>query len=143
MAAWVFWVIVAAIFAVGELLTMGFFLAPFAVGALAAALVDAIGGSFAVDIAAFVVVSVAVLTLLRPVARSHRRMPPSIRTGTAALVGRTGTVVTAIGTHGECGSVKIDGEIWSARALDEDQAIEAGTRVQVVEIKGAMALVTE
>jgi len=143
MAAWVFWVIVAAIFAVGEMLTLGFFLAPFSVGALAAALVDVIGGSFAVDLAAFVVVSVAVLTLLRPVARSHRRLPPSIRTGTAALVGRTGTVVTTIGTHGEPGSVKIDGEIWSARALDEDQAIEAGTRVQVVEIRGAMALVTE
>jgi membrane protein implicated in regulation of membrane protease activity len=142
MAAWVFWVIVAAIFAVGEMLTLGFFLAPFSVGALAAALVDVLGGSFAVDLAAFVVVSVVVLTLLRPVARSHRRMPPSIRTGTAALVGRTATVVTPIGVH-EPGSVKIDGEIWSARALDEDQAIEAGTRVQVVEIRGAMALVTE
>jgi membrane protein implicated in regulation of membrane protease activity len=142
MAAWVFWVIVAAIFAVGEMLTLGFFLAPFSVGALAAALVDVLGGSFALDLAAFVVVSVAVLTLLRPVARSHRRMPPSIRTGTAALVGRTGTVVTAIGIH-EPGSVKIDGEIWSARAFDEDQAIEAGKRVQVVEIRGAMALVTE
>jgi membrane protein implicated in regulation of membrane protease activity len=142
MAAWVFWVIVAAIFAVGEMLTLGFFLAPFSVGALAAALVDVLGGSFAVDLAAFVVVSVAVLTLLRPVARSHRRLPPSIRTGTAALVGRTGTVVTAIGAH-EPGSVKIDGEIWSARAFDEDQAIEAGKRVQVVEIRGAMALVTE
>jgi membrane protein implicated in regulation of membrane protease activity len=142
MAAWVFWVIVAAIFAVGEMLTLGFFLAPFSVGALAAALADVLGGSFAVDLAAFVVVSVAVLTLLRPVARSHRRMPPSIRTGTAALVGRTGTVVTPIGTH-EPGSVKIDGEIWSARAFDDDQAIEAGKRVQVVEIRGAMALVTE
>jgi membrane protein implicated in regulation of membrane protease activity len=142
MAAWVFWVIVAAIFAVGEMLTLGFFLAPFSVGALAAALVDVLGGSFAVDHAPVVVVSVVVLTLLRPVARSHRRMPPSIRTGTAALVGRTATVVTPIGVH-EPGSVKIDGEIWSARALDEDQAIEAGTRVQVVEIRGAMALVTE
>jgi membrane protein implicated in regulation of membrane protease activity len=143
MAAWVFWVIVAAIFAVGEMLTLGFFLAPFSVGALAAALVDAIGGSFAVDLAAFVVVSVAVLTLLRPIARSHRKLPPSIRTGTAALVGKTGTITTPITGPGELGCVKIDGEVWTARALDEDQTFEAGKRVQVVEIKGAMALVTD
>jgi membrane protein implicated in regulation of membrane protease activity len=143
MAGWVFWVIVAAIFALGEMLTLGFFLAPFSVGALAAALVDAIGGSFAVDLAAFVVVSVAVLTMLRPVARSHRRMPPVIRTGTAALIGRTGTVMSPIAQPGELGSVKIDGEVWTCRALDDDQTFEAGTRVHVVEIRGAMALVTD
>jgi membrane protein implicated in regulation of membrane protease activity len=143
MAAWVFWVIHAAVFAVGEMLTLGFFLAPFSVGALAAAVVDAIGGSFAVDLAAFVVVSVAVLTLLRPVARSHRRMPPSIRTGTAALVGKTATVMAPITVPGGLGSVKIDGEVWTARALDEDETFEAGMRVQVVEIRGAMALVSD
>jgi membrane protein implicated in regulation of membrane protease activity len=143
MDAWVFWVILAAILGVGEILTMGFFLAPFSIGALAAAVVAAIGGGFAVDIAAFVVVSVAVLTLVRPIARSHRRTPPSIRTGTAALVGKTGTLVEPIAGPGELGCVKIDGEVWTARALDEDQTIAAGTRVQVVEIKGAMALVTE
>jgi membrane protein implicated in regulation of membrane protease activity len=70
-------------------------------------------------------------------------MPPSIRTGTAALVGRTGTVMTPITAPGELGSVKIDGEIWSARALDEDQTIPAGARVHVVEIRGAMALISE
>ena len=41
------------------------------------------------------------------------------------------------------GCVKIDGEVWTARALDDDQVIEPGQRVQVVEIKGATALVTE
>jgi membrane protein implicated in regulation of membrane protease activity len=143
VAAWVFWVILSAVFAVGEMLTLGFFLAPFSVGALAAAVVDAVGGSFAVDLAAFVVVSVAVLTLLRPVARSHRRMPPSIRTGTAALVGKTGTVMAPITHPGGLGSVKIDGEVWTARALDEDETFEAGKRVQVVEIRGAMALVSD
>ncbi len=41
------------------------------------------------------------------------------------------------------GCVKIDGEVWTARSLDEDQVIEAGSRVHVVQIKGATALVTE
>jgi membrane protein implicated in regulation of membrane protease activity len=39
--------------------------------------------------------------------------------------------------------VKIDGEVWTARAYDEDEVIEAGKRVQVIQIKGATALVSE
>ena len=41
------------------------------------------------------------------------------------------------------GCVRIDGEVWTARSYDEDEIFEAGTRVQVVEIRGATALVTE
>ena len=48
-----------------------------------------------------------------------------------------------IANHEGVGLARIEGETWSARAYDEDQIIEAGTRVQVVEIEGAIALVTE
>ena len=41
------------------------------------------------------------------------------------------------------GCVKIDGEVWTARAYDDDHVIDRGTRVYVVEIKGATALVSE
>ena len=44
---------------------------------------------------------------------------------------------------GEGGQVKIGGEIWSARSYDEDEILEPGTRVDVMEIKGATALVSE
>ena len=39
------------------------------------------------------------------------------------------------------GCVKIDGEVWTARAYDEDGVIEVGPAVEVVEIRGATALV--
>ena len=39
--------------------------------------------------------------------------------------------------------MKLDGEIWTARAYDDDEVIEPGTRVQVLEIRGATALVSE
>ena len=39
--------------------------------------------------------------------------------------------------------MKIDGEVWTARAYDEDEVIEAGKRVQVIQIRGATALVSE
>jgi membrane protein implicated in regulation of membrane protease activity len=143
METWVLWLIAAAIFGVGEIATLGFFLAPFAGGALLAALVTALGAPGAVGWAVFLVASVALLFALRPIARSHRRQPPQLRTGTAALVGRTVMVVERIANDEGVGSVRIDGEVWTARAFDEDTVIEAGKRVQVLEIRGATALVAE
>jgi membrane protein implicated in regulation of membrane protease activity len=140
MEAWVFWLIAAVILAVGEIVTLGFFLAPFAGGAVVAALVSAAGAGTAVELASFLVVSVVLLAALRPLARSHRRLPPQIRTGTAALVGQSAVVLEQV--DASSGSVKLEGETWSARAFDEDEVIEPGTRVQVIDIKGATALVT-
>jgi len=70
-------------------------------------------------------------------------MPPSLRTGTAALVGSTAVVTETIHNDAGRGAVRLEGEVWSARAYDDDEVIEAGTRVTVVDIKGATALVTE
>ena len=143
MEAWLVWLIAAIVFAVGEMATLGLFLAPFAGGALVAAILAGAGAGTFLEWAAFLVVSVALLLGLRPIARSHRKMPAQIRTGTAALVGKSGIVLERIANNEGVGLVRIDGEAWSARAYDEDQVIESGTPVQVVEIRGAIALVTE
>jgi membrane protein implicated in regulation of membrane protease activity len=141
MDSWVIWLIVAVLFGVGEIATLGFFLAPFAGGALVAAIVAGAGAPAIAAWAVFLVVSLVLLAALRPVALRHLRQAPQLRTGTAALVGRTGTVVERI--TGDEGSVRIEGEIWTARAYDEDEVIEAGKRVHVLEIRGATALVAE
>lgn len=141
METWLIWLIVAVAFGVGEIATLGFFLAPFAGGALVAALVSGAGAGDVASWAAFLVVSVVLLAALRPVALRHRKQAPQLRTGTAALVGRTATVVEKV--DGDEGCVRLDGEIWTARAYDEDQVFEPGTRVQVLEIRGATALVAE
>ena len=143
MEDWLLWLILAVIFAVGEIATLGFFLAPFAGGASVAAVVSAVGVPFVGSLAVFLVVSVVLLAALRPLARSHRRMPPSLRTGTAALVGKSATVVERIANDEGVGCVKIDGDVWTARAYMEEETYEPGTRVQVVEIRGATALVTD
>jgi membrane protein implicated in regulation of membrane protease activity len=143
MDVWVLWLIAAALLALGEIATLGFFLAPFAGGALVAALASAVGAGNAVSWAAFIVVSVVLLGALRPIARSHRRTPPQIRTGTAALVGKQGVVLERIANDEDVGCVRLGGEVWTARAYDDDEVIEAGTRVHVLEIRGATALVSE
>ncbi|HEY3729359.1 MAG TPA: NfeD family protein [Solirubrobacteraceae bacterium] len=142
MSGWVLWVIVACAFGIGEMLTAGFFLAPFAIAAAVAAAADAAIGSTASWIA-FIVVALMTLVLVRPVVRSHLKMPPQIRTGAAALVGKQAIVLERIANGEGVGCVKIDGEVWTARSLHDDEVIERGTRVEVVDIKGATALVTE
>jgi membrane protein implicated in regulation of membrane protease activity len=140
---WLVWLIVAVLFGIGEIATLGFFLAPFAGGAAVAAVVSAAGMPFVGSLAVFLVISIVLLGLLRPLARSHRRMPPQIRTGTAALVGKSAMVLERIANDEGVGCIRIDGEIWTARAYMEEETYEAGTRVQVVEIRGATALVTD
>jgi membrane protein implicated in regulation of membrane protease activity len=144
MDPWVIWVIAAVVFAVGEMVTLSFFLAPFAGGALLAALVSAVGAGTPVSWGVFIVTSLALLLVVRPIARSHRRTPSQLRTGTAALIGARGIVVERIANDEAVGAIRIDnGEVWTARAYDDDQAIDVGARVQIVEIRGATALVTD
>jgi membrane protein implicated in regulation of membrane protease activity len=143
MDPWVIWLIAAVVFAVGEIATLGFFLAPFAGGAVVAAIVSAAGGGDLISLIAFLLVSGVLLAALRPLARSHRRMPAQLRTGTAALVGRTAMVTERISNDDGTGSVKLEGESWTARSYDEDAVIETGRRVHVMEIRGATALVSE
>jgi membrane protein implicated in regulation of membrane protease activity len=143
MSGWVLWVIAAGAFGIGEMLTTSFFLAPFALGAALAAVVDAAGGGGLPAWIVFVLASLLTLLVVRPIARSHMKMPPQIRTGAAALIGKQALVLEEINNHEGVGCVKIDGEVWTARAYDDEEVIDKGTRVQVVEIRGATALVSE
>ncbi len=143
MDPWVIWLIVAVVLAVGEIATLGFFLAPFAGGAAVAAVLAAFDAGTTIEAAAFLVVSIVLLAALRPLARAHKRSRGLYKTGTAALIGQSATVVERIANAEGVGCVRLDGEIWTARAYDDDDIIEPGTRVQVLEIRGATALVSE
>src|SRR5947208_14946822 len=141
MDAWVIWLVVACAFGVGEMHQGAFYLAPFALGAGLAAVVALLGVSASLSAVVFALASALVFAMLRPVARRHRRLPPSIRTGAAALVGRPAIVLERISNHEGVGCVKIDGEVWTARSFDEGEVFDPGERVEVVEIRGATALV--
>jgi membrane protein implicated in regulation of membrane protease activity len=141
MAGWVLWAVAAAVLAAGEAATAALVLGPVALAAAAAAIVAAAGGGVAIQVIAFIVGSVAALGILRPIATRHLRMPSHVRTGTAALIGTSATVLEQVNRDG--GRVKIGGEIWSARSYDEEQVIEPGDRVEVLKIEGATALVAK
>jgi membrane protein implicated in regulation of membrane protease activity len=137
----IIWLVVACLLGLGEMHQGGFYLAPFAIGAGLATIVALLGVGGALSGVVFLLSSGIVFATLRPVARRHRRMPPSIRTGAAALVGKRALVLERIANEEGVGCVRIDSEVWTARSYDEDEVIDAGERVEVVEIRGATALV--
>jgi membrane protein implicated in regulation of membrane protease activity len=143
MDAWVLWLIAAVVLAVAEVVNLSFFMFPFAIGAAGAALVSLAGGGTPIAVVVFAVLTAISFGIVRPIARRHLQTPPQIRTGTAALVGRTAIVLERIANDEGVGCVRLDGEVWTARSYDEDQVFEPGTRVHVMEIKGATALVTD
>ncbi|HXR28762.1 MAG TPA: NfeD family protein [Solirubrobacteraceae bacterium] len=142
MGGWILWLVAACLLGLGEMHSGGFYLLPFALGAALAAVVSLLGVGVLLSGVVFVASSGIVVLTLRPVARRHRRLPPPIRTGAAALVGRPATVLERIANGEGVGCVRIEGgEVWTARSFDDDEVIEAGDRVEVVEIRGATAFV--
>ncbi len=139
---WILWLVAACILGIGEMHQGGFYLLPFAVGAALAGVVSLLGVGTLLSAIMFIASSAVVLGALRPIARRHRQLPPAIRTGAAALVGKRATVLERIANDEGVGCVRIEGgEVWTARSYDEDEVIDAGERVEVVEIRGATALV--
>ncbi len=142
MPLWLIWAIIAVLLGIGEMLTPGlFFLGPLALSAGIAALVALIGGGTIISLIVFILASVGSLAFLRPIAKSHLRMPMVSRTGTDALVGRKAVVTRRIDANG--GRVRIGGEEWSARSYLDGQVVEEGKSVDVIQIEGATALVSE
>ncbi len=139
MGIWIIWLIVAAVLGVAEVVTATLAFGLIAVAALVGAGVGAAGGNVALQFGAFAVASAAGLGIARPFAMRHVKQPPLLRTGTAALVGRSAYVLDEITAHS--GRVRIGGEEWSARPYDDTLTIPAGSTVDVLQIEGAMALV--
>jgi membrane protein implicated in regulation of membrane protease activity len=135
----VIWLVAGVLLAIAELFTLDFVLIMLAVGAFAAGVVGLVL-PVPVQVVAFAAVSVLGLVAVRPAIKRHlhRGADPAVM-GMDAIEGAEATVVEEI-AEGR-GMVKIGGELWSARAYDAIQVIEAGAQVRVVEVKGATALV--
>jgi membrane protein implicated in regulation of membrane protease activity len=139
MSAALIWLIVALGLAGAEALTGDMFLLMLGGGALAAA-----GSSWLLDLplwtdgAVFLVVSVLLLIVARPALR-RRLTPKSLTTGIKALEGKSAVVLDRVAR--DEGQVKVDGQVWTARPLNEGDVFEPGERVTVMHIDGATAVV--
>lgn len=136
---WIVWLIVAAVLGVAELLTTTLAFGLIAASAVVAAVVATFHLGLPFQLAAFVLAAGAGLGIVRPIAIRHIKQPPMLRTGVAALVGRSAIVLEEVTEHS--GRVRIGGEEWSSRPYDESLVIPVGAKVDVMQIDGANALV--
>ena len=139
MAAWVIWLIIAVLLGIAEIFTLTAALGLLGGAAVIASVFAAIGLPVPLQLLVFALSAAAGIVVLRPIASRHMLRPQLQRFGVEALVGRTAYVVREV--TGRDGSVRIGGEEWTARALDESLVIPAGATVDVIQIDGATAVV--
>jgi membrane protein implicated in regulation of membrane protease activity len=135
---WVLWLALSVGLAAAELVSLDLILLMLAVGALGGAVVAAVHGPVILQVLVALAVSLGMLTFVRPnvVHRLHRG--PELTTGHAALVGKQAIVLETVDAR--TGRIKLRGQIWSARSVDES-VIAPGSTVDVYEIDGATAVV--
>jgi membrane protein implicated in regulation of membrane protease activity len=140
VAAWLLWLIAAGLFAAGEVASLDLVLLMFAGGALGGMSVALVSDNVALQLVAFVVVSAALLVVVRPVAKRHLvdRTPEQID-GVAVFVGRTAVVSQRVDNH--TGRIRLGSDEWTARTQLDDEAFDIGQEVRIVQIEGPIAYV--
>lgn len=139
MGVWILWLIAAVVLAGAEIFTLTAVLGLLGGAALLTSGAAALGLPLAGQLLVFAVTAVAGLVVLRPIALRHLLRPRLERFGVDALPGRTAHVLQEVTGH--AGAVRIGGEEWSARALDESLVIPTGATVDVIQIDGTTAVV--
>lgn len=136
---WWIWMIIAALFVVGEIFTAGFFLLWFGVGAAVAGVLALLGLSFGWQLAAFAVVSLVLFASSRRLAeRFSKKQPPGI--GADRFIGKQGIVLEDIDNVKNVGRVRLDKEEWRADS-EAEAIIPAGKQVEVVRLEGTHLVV--
>lgn len=137
---WLWWLGLALILGVIEMLTVDLLFLMLAGGATAAAVAGAFGAPFWLQLLIAAIVSVAMVVLVRPWAMARlKASTPQARTNIAAHRGRTATVVADVTDR--AGRVKLTGEVWTARVEQPGTVLAVGSTVSVVRIEGATAIV--
>ena len=135
------WLIAALVLAGAEVLTGDLFLLMLGGGALAAAGSSLIFDALWVQGVVFLLVSVLLLVGVRPVLRRHVSSGTGLPDPMKALEGKSALVLDKVARHE--GQVKLDGQVWTARPLNESDVYEPGDHVTVVHIDGATAVVAK
>ncbi|MFH8754293.1 NfeD family protein [Streptomyces atroolivaceus] len=136
---WFVWLLAAAALGAAEFFTLTLVLGLLAGAALAAAVVAGVGVGLFGQLIALGAAAAAGLAIVRPIALRHMAQQPVTREGSDALIGKRAEVMQEV--TATRGLIKLSGEEWSARALDESLVIPTGELVEVMEIEGATAIV--
>jgi membrane protein implicated in regulation of membrane protease activity len=139
MPVWLLWLVAAVALAGAEALTGDLFLLMLGGGALAAVGSSLVFDNYVIDGVVFLVVSLLLLVLVRPALRRRFAEGTGLPEPMKALEGKSALVLDRVARHE--GQVKLDGEVWTARPLNDDDVFEAGDHVTIMRIDGATAVV--
>ncbi|MFD0162855.1 NfeD family protein [Streptomyces decoyicus] len=137
--AWYVWLLAAAALGAAEFFTLTVVFGLLAGAALVAAVVAGVGIGLLGQLVALAAAAAAGFVIIRPIALRHMTQQPITREGSDALIGKRAEVMQEV--TATRGLIKLSGEEWSARVLDESLVIPVGALVDVMEIEGATAIV--
>lgn len=134
------WLIMTAVLLVGEMLTAGFFLIVFGVGAFGAFLVAVFGGSILWQWIVFIVVSAIAFAGSRKFARRVHHGPTDFGVGAERYTGMKAFVIETIDVAAATGRIRVDREEWLAESAEGD-VIQEGTWTEIVKVDGTRMVV--
>ena len=139
MSTWWLWILGALVCGIVEVMAVSFVFLMFAIGALAAGIAGACGANLTIQVIVFIVVSIALLVILRPFLKGRiDRSSAYVPSNTDGLIGKSGYVTEAVGERH--GRIQFSGGEWSART--EGSTLPVGAEVRVDRIDGATAVVS-
>ena len=136
----IFWLILFVVLLIIEIFTMGLTTVWFAGGALVAFVLAFAGLGLPVQIIVFLLVSILLLVLTRPIAIKFFNQERQ-KTNADSLIGQRAVVLETIDTLHGTGRVEVNGMEWAAKAKDLSVVIEAGTVVSIEGIQGVKLIV--
>ena len=136
------WMIVIVACIIIEVMTVSLTTTWFAIGALAAFLCYSLGASLAVQFIVFFVVSILLLIFTRPIFTKYLKVG-KIRTNVESLIGEKAKVISTINNLNNVGSVKVRGQIWSARSENDEEQFEVDAVVYIKNVVGVKLIVSK
>ena len=136
---WQVWLIIAGLFFVGEIATVGFLIFWFGIGALIAMLVSFFTSNIIIQTTVFIISSTILIFATKPFVKKFAYVKKT-NTNVYSIIGKRALVIKTIDPIHSVGQIKINGEIWTAESID-NQVIDEGSEVEILEIKGVKTIV--
>lgn len=136
---WQIWIIISGICFVAEMITVGFFIFWFGIGALLTALISLITDNIIIQTTIFLISSTLLTIFTKPLVKKFVKSD-TVKTNSYSLIGKTGLVTKEINSHLSSGQVKINSEVWSAKS-ETSEIISEGSEVEIKSITGVKVVV--
>ena len=136
---WQVWLIIAGLFFIGEIATVGFLIFWFGIGALIAMVVSLFTSNIIIQTTVFVISSTILIFATKPFVKKFADVKKT-NTNVYSIIGKKALVIKTIDPILSVGDIKLNGDVWTAES-ENNEVIEEGSEVEVLEIKGVKAIV--